>query len=80
MIRNLSLTLGDTSTPIAETLTAQQRSLDSLASVILGNIIIFQLSNKVCVLWSIAPTVSRLTLLGTLKLSYIKLLSKPLGF
>lgn len=37
MIRNLSLTLGDTADSIAKTLTTQQKSLDFLAKIVLVN-------------------------------------------
>ena len=41
MTRNLFLTLGDIAHFVAKTLAVQQRSLDSLAKVVIGNSIAF---------------------------------------
>ena len=54
---------------------AQQRSLDSLAKIVLDYLLAEHL-----VLWPTPPTVTGLrTLRGKLKLNYIRSLSKPLG-
>ena len=82
VIRNLSLTLEDIAHSIAKTTAAQQRSLVSLVKVVLDNRIALDclLAGQVVCAIATPPAAPGLTLLGKLRLSYIRSLSKPLGF
>lgn len=87
MIRNLFLTLKDIAELAAKTRTAlpppkKKNSLDAPAKVefIMGHLwIICQLSTEVNVLWPIPLDAPGLTLLGKLKLNYIRPLKEPVG-
>lgn len=80
MIRNLSFTLGDIAESVAKTIAAQKRALDSLVKVDNRTVLDYLLlSKEVSVLWPTPPAAPGLTLLGKLKLSYIRSLSNPLG-
>ena len=76
MIRNLSLTLKDISESAAKARAAQQKSLDSLAKVVLNNRIALDYlladQGSVC-------AALELTLLGKLILNYIRSLNKTLA-
>lgn len=80
MIRNVSLTLDNIAESIARTLTAQQKSLDSLAKDVLHNrgALDYLLAEQrgVC---AVAPAAPGLTLLEKLKLRYIRSLANHLA-
>lgn len=83
MIRKLSLTLGNTTDSIAKTLASQEKKPQTLwpKSFLTTEqlLIIFKLSKEMSVLWPPTPATLRSTLLGKLKLSYIRSSSKSLG-
>ena len=74
---NLFLMLEDTVESTAKAIADRQKSLDSLAKVVLDSRIALEyLLAEKAVLW---PTPLGLTFLGKLRLSYTRSLSKPVG-
>lgn len=82
MIRNLSLTCEDIAESAAKAIAAQQKSLDSLANLVLGSrTALSYLSLEQGDLCAVAKSTCPpgLTFLGKSRLSYVRSLNKPAG-
>lgn len=82
MIKNISLIHGGTADSTTKIPAAQQKPLDSQGKFIFNNRIALDYpfpEHKSVYTMVTPPTISGLTLVGKLKLSFVRAMSKPLG-